>query len=139
MLPPINAPKERTIGIVQFIGIIVLAVLVVLGWDFGRRILDTMRLLDLDEQATAKVQALEQENSELKQLKQDVSSDDWVEYECRVLLRCARDNETIFVPIATPVPATPPAPVPTPQPQAPKPFWRAWLDGITDAIFGPPP
>lgn len=131
-----NSKKEKSLGFVQLLAIIVVAVAVFLAWDFGRRLLETMTLAQAAAAADQQLRAEEQTNAQLTQLKQDVSTDDWIERYVRSKWHWTRDNETIFVPaatpeaVATPVPTRPPLPTP-----APKEFWEYWLE----ALFGPPP
>src|SRR5262245_35179818 len=123
--------RERTFGISQFITIIVVAVALFLAWDFGRRILDTIQLVQAAQQAATDLQTAQRVNVQLKQLKNDVTTDEWVIKKSRIDLHYARDNETVFVPAATPVPPVPPPPaIPAPPP---RPWWQDWLE----AIFGP--
>jgi cell division protein FtsB len=126
--------KERSLGFVQLLAIIVIAVAVFLAWDFGRRLLDTMKLAQADAAAEQQLRQEEQTNSELTQLKQDVSTDDWVERYVRSKWHWTKDNETIFVPEVTPVPEAIPTPARPPAPTPPpKAFWEYWLE----ALFGP--
>jgi cell division protein FtsB len=131
-----NARKERSLGLVQVLAIVVVAVAVFLAWDFGRRLLDTMKLAQAASAADRQLQDEEQVHAQLTQLKGDISTDDWIEKYVRSKWHWTRDNETIFVPVATPAleptvvpvhPATPPPP--------PKAFWEYWLE----ALFGPAP
>lgn len=128
--------RERSLGFVQLLAIIVIAVAVFLAWDFGRRLLETMALSQGDANADQLLRDEEQVHAQLIQLKQDVSTDDWVERYVRSKWHWTRDNETIFVPAATPNPAaTPPPGPPAATPPPPKAFWEYWLE----ALFGPPP
>ncbi len=131
------APKERSIGFAQFLAIIGVAVIVFLGWDFGRRVLTTMNLLDQDAQASVKLQQLEQQNADLTELKSQVTTDAWVERQVRRQWHWVRENEVPFVPIATPVPTPELASPPTTAAPPAKPAWQQWLDSLTNALFGP--
>ncbi len=131
-------PRERTIGPGQFLIIIVVGAIVILGWDLGHRILATMDLLQQDSQADSRLHVLEQQNQDLTQLKNQVGSDAWVEGRVRNEWHWTRDGETIFVPAATPVAAPSPAPASASPPPLPaKPGWQQWLDSLINAIFGP--
>lgn len=131
----VSAKKERSLGFVQLLAIIVIAVAVFLAWDFGRRLLETMTLSQGDATADQQLREEEQVHAQLTQLKQDVSTDDWVERYVRSKWHWTRDNETIFVPVATPAAAATPAPThPTAPPPPPKAFWEDWLE----TLFGPP-
>ncbi len=126
------APKERTIGLVQFLVIIAVAVVVFLAWDFGHRMLDTMHLAQLDTQAGQQLSQLEEINQQLQQRKKDVSTDTFVEDYARENWKWTRPGETLFVPVATPVPPVPSAPVAAPPPPS-----KPWLQELLDKIFGP--
>ncbi len=130
-----SSPKERNLGFAQFLTIIVVAVAVFLAWDFGRRVVDTMQLAQADAAADQQLRVEEQTHAQLEQLKTDISTDDWVERYARLKWHWTRDNETIFVPAATPVPLPTPVPAAPAVPPAPKPFWEDWLE----ALFGPAP
>jgi hypothetical protein len=131
-----SSSKERHLGFAQFLAIIVAAVVIFLAWDFGRRVVETMQLAQADTAADLRLRQEEQTHAQLTQLKTDISTDDWAERYARLKWHWTRDNETIFVAAATPVPAPSPAPaVPAAVPPAPKPFWENWLE----ALFGPAP
>ncbi len=129
------SPKERTIGLAQFLLIIAVVLFIFLAWDFGRRMLDTMQLAQRDAQAGQQLQQLEQTHADLAQQKKDVSTDTFAEDYAREKWHWTREGETLFVPLATPVPT--PTPVPTVQPPAPPPksFWQELLD----KLYGPAP
>lgn len=102
-------------------------------WDFGRRILENVQLVQAAQTASAELANAEQVNAQLKQLKKDVTTDEWVMKKARVDLHYARENETLFIPAATPPPfQVTTAPV-VPVPES-RPFWQDWLQ----ALFGPP-
>lgn len=125
-----SSPKERTIGLAQFLAIIIAVVLVFVAWDFGRRVLDTMALAEKDTRAGQQMQNLEQIHTQLVQTKSDVTTDAFAERYARENWHWTREGETLFVPLATPV-ATP-TPVPTVASPAsdPKPFWGEFLDRL---------
>lgn len=128
--------KERSLGFVQLLAIIVVAVAVFLAWDFGRRMLDTVALAQSDASADQQLREEEKTYAQLTQLKQDVGTDDWIERYVRSKWHWTRANETIFVPAATAIPVeTPPPPRPSAPTPAPKTIWEYWLE----ALFGPPP
>ncbi len=131
------AIKERSIGLPQFLMIIAVAVVVFLGWDFGRRVLDTMDLLQRDAQAQVRLDAATQVNSQLKDVKGQVMTDDWVERYARNKWHWDREGEVVVVPIGPSAGAAKPAPAPTPPPPPAKPGWQQWLDSLINAIFGP--
>ncbi len=126
-------PKERTIGLAQFLAIIVVAVLVFLAWDFGRRVLDTVDLAQQDSQATIQLQNLEQINAQLAQTKADVTTSAYAERYARENWHWTREGETLFVPLATPVPTPTPVPTVVPPTPAPKPFWQEFLNWLYES------
>lgn len=128
--------RERNIGVSQFLVILFVAVVLILVWDFGRRIIETVRLIQAAQQAERELREAERINAQLIQLKQDILTDAWVERKARSDLHYAKENETLFVPIAT-RPIAPPTPPPLAiAPPAPaRPFWQDWLEWL----FGPTP
>ncbi len=123
-------PKERTIGLAQFLAIIIVVVLLFLAWDFGRRVVEMMNLADEDARAGQQVENLEALHARLVQTKSDVSTDAYAERYARENWHWTREGETLFVPLATPAPT--PTPIPTVAPPAPdsRPFWREFLDWL---------
>jgi hypothetical protein len=132
-----NSRKERSLGFVQVLAIIVVAVAVFLAWDFGRRLLDTMKLAQAAATADQQLRDEEQTNAQLTQLKGDIGTDGWIERYVRSKWHWTRGYETIFVPAATPMPLPTPSPAhpAAPPPPPPKAFWEYWLE----ALFGPAP
>jgi hypothetical protein len=128
-------PKERAIGLVQFLAIIAVAVVIFIAWDFGQRVLQTMRLAELDAQAGQELHAQEKIHADLQKLKDYVGTDAYVEQYAREKWHWQGSNETLFVPIATPVPTPTPVPTVVPPTPAPKSFWQDLLD----KIYGPAP
>ncbi len=126
-------PKERTIGLAQFLAIIIVAVLVFLAWDFGRRVLDAMTLAEQDLAAGQQVERLEQIHAQLVQTKTDVSTNVYAERYARENWHWTREGETLFVPLATPAPTPTPIPTIAPPAPGPKPFWRQLLDWLYDS------
>lgn len=122
----------RSLGLVQISILIIVAVLFMMTWDFGRRILENVQLVQAAQAATAELAHANQVNAQLKQLKKDVTTDDWVTKKARVDLHYARENETLFIPAATPPPPAAPAAPAAPAPDI-RPVWQDWLE----ALFGP--
>jgi len=122
----------KTLGLPQFLIIIIVAVAFILSWDFGRRILETVQLVQAVQAANQQLAQEEQINAQLKQLKKDVITDDWVAKKARVDLHYAKENETLFIPAATPPAPGAPAPVVSVPPTV-RPVWQDWLE----ALFGP--
>jgi cell division protein FtsB len=123
----------KTLGIPQFIIIIIVAVAFILSWDFGRRIFETVQLVQAAQAAEQELQQVKSANTQLRQLKRDVTTDEWVVKKARVDLHYARENETLFIPAATPAPPGMPAPQVVPAPPA-----RTFWDDVLEALFGPP-
>lgn len=122
----------KTLGLPQFLVIIVVSVVFILSWDFGRRILETVQLVQAVRAADQQLAQDQLENQQLIDLKKRVTTDDWVTKEARVNLRYAKDTETLFIPVN--VPSTSAAPTPAAEPAPPeRPIWQDWLE----ALFGP--
>lgn len=122
----------KTLGLPQFLIIIVVSVVFILSWDFGRRILETVQLVQAVRAADQQLEQDQSENQQLIDLKKRVTTDDWVTKEARVNLRYAKDTETLFIPVN--VPSASAAVTPPPEPAPPeRPFWQDWLE----ALFGP--
>lgn len=122
----------KSLGIIQIFVLLVVATLFIMTWDFGRRILENVQLVQASQAAEQELAQVEQINLQLRQLKKDVITDDWVAKKARVDLHYAQPNETLFIPAATPPPLSLPAPKVT-TPSVERPFWQDWLE----AIFGP--
>ncbi len=123
----------KSLGLSQFIVIIAIAVALILSWDFSRRILETIQLAQQVQAAERELAQATAVNAKLKQLKQDVTKDEWVEKTARARLHYAQANETLFIPAATPPAPAAPAPIVLPPP----PTRSIWQD-ILQALFGPP-
>jgi hypothetical protein len=126
--------RERPLALSQFIVIIVVVVVLLLAWDLWQRINDTMLQVRALEQAGRDLQALEYANGELRELKQYVLSDAFVEKKARTGNHFARENEVLVVPIARPPAKATPVPV-VAQPPPPRPIWQ----DVLDALFGSTP
>lgn len=124
--------RERNFGVSQLVVIFVIAVIVAFGWDFKTRLGETITLIQEAQTADAKLQEAERINAQLKQLKKDVTTDEWVIKKARVDLHYARENETLVIPAVTPPPPSAQAKITAPTPP-PRPFWHDWLE----AVFGP--
>ncbi len=130
-----SSSKERSIGLVQFLAIIAVVVGVFIAWDFGRRVLDGMRLAELDARADQELRMEQQTHDNLQQLQSYVQTDAYAEQYAREKWHWQGENETEFIPIATPVPTATPRPKAVPPTPAPKSFWQELLD----KIYGPAP
>src|SRR5581483_3916801 len=102
----------KTLGLTQIIVIVIVAVSLIMAWDFGQRILDTVELVRAAQAADQELAEAQSINAKLIQLKRDVMTDDWVIKKDRADLHHARENETLFVPAATPPPPSALAPTP---------------------------
>ena len=124
----------KALGLPQIIILLVVATGLILAWDFGRRILETVQLVQAAQAADQQLVQVQKVNVQLNQLKQDVTTDDWVIKEARANLHYARDNETLVIPAATPIPSAPPTPVP----DVPVPSHSPWDDFIKalQQLFG---
>jgi cell division protein FtsB len=124
----------KSLGLVQIFVLVVVATLFIMTWDFGRRILENVQLVQAAQAADAELAHALQVNAQLQELKKDVTTDDWVIKKARVDLHYAKENETLFIPASTPPPHAAPAPVVVSAPPA-RPIWQDWLE----AIFGTSP
>lgn len=122
----------KTLGLTQFVIIVVVVVSLIMAWDFGRRILETVELVQAAQQADQELERVQAENETLKQLKHDVTTDSWVIKIARAELHYAQSNETLFIPAATPPPPAAPAPAaPAVEPQT-----DSWLQDLLKTLFG---
>lgn len=119
----------KSLGLYQILILIVVAALFMMTWDFGRRIVENVQLVQAVQAADAQLASVQKENAALVQLKKDVVTDEWVERKARSGLHYTRAGETLFIPInhdntsPTPVPVVAPAP-----PE--RPIWLDWLETI---------
>lgn len=122
----------KSLGVIQIFVLLVVATLFIMTWDFGRRILENVQLVQAAQSADQELANAEQANIQLKQLKKDVTTDDWLTKKARVDYHYAKENETLFIPAATPPPRQAAAPaVPAPPPP------RTWWQDALETIFGP--
>lgn len=123
----------KSLGFIQIVVLLCVAALFILTWDFGRRIVENVTLVHAAQAADAELVNAEKINVQLRELKEDVTTDEWVIKKARVDLHYARENETLFIPAATPIaPNNAPAPVIQTAPPT-RPFWQDLLE----TIFGP--
>lgn len=122
----------KSLGLIQIFVLLVVATLFVMTWDFGRRILENVQLVQAAQAADAQLARVQEQHDQLTKLKQDVSTDPWVERNARTNLHYTREGETLFIPIHRTAPPPAPEPVTTSAPPA-RPIWQDWLE----AIFGP--
>lgn len=124
----------RTLSLSQFVIIIIVAVALIFAWDFGRRIVETVQMVQTLQAADRQLAQVQEQNAKLLTLKQDVTRDDWVEKQARARLHYTKDGETVFIPAATPPAPAAPAPVIVTTP-AERTIW----DNVLEALFGPMP
>jgi cell division protein FtsB len=86
----------KSLGFIQIFVLLVVATLFIMTWDFGRRILENVQLVQAAQAADQELAQVNQANAQLVQLKKDVTTDDWVIKKARVDLHYARDNETTY-------------------------------------------
>lgn len=120
----------KSLGLIQIFVLLVVATLFIMTWDFGRRILENVQLVQAAQAADQELAQVQQANTQLVQLKKDVTTDDWVIKKARVDLHYARANETLFIPAATPPPNSVQAPVVAPAAPPEHPIWQDWLEMI---------
>jgi hypothetical protein len=123
----------KTLGLSQFIIITAIAVVLIFSWDFGRRIVESVQLVQAAQAADQKLEQVQEVNAELTSLKSDVTKDEWVEKQARARLHYAKNNETLVIPAATP--PAPSAPAPSVAPVTP-PERTIWQD-VLEVLFGP--
>lgn len=121
----------KSLGWIQIVFLLLVGALFILTWDFGRRVIENVQLVRAAQEAEQELNRAETVNLQLKQLKKDVTTDDWVIKKARVDLHYAQENETLFIPAATPAPHTSPTPVSVPSSPS-RPFWQDLLE----ALFG---
>ena len=122
----------KSLGVIQIFVLLVVATLFIMTWDFGRRILENVQLVQAAQAADQELAQVNQANTQLIQLKKDVTTDDWVIKKARVDLHYARANETLFIPAATPAAGSVASPVVASPAPIEHPFWQDWLQ----IIFG---
>jgi cell division protein FtsB len=124
----------RNLSVSQFFIIIIIAVALIFAWDFGRRIVETVQMVQTLQAADRQLTQLEEAKAKLLTLKQDVTRDDWVEKQARARLHYTKEGETVFIPAATPpAPAAPASVIAVPVPVPERTIW----DDLLEALFGP--
>lgn len=123
----------KSLSLSQFVIIIAIAVALIFAWDFGRRIVETVQLVQTLQVADQRLTQVEEANAKLRALKQDVTNDEWVEKQARARLHYTKDGETVVIPATTPPAPNAPAPAAL---EAPAPERTIW-DDILEALFGP--
>lgn len=88
----------RTLGLSQFVIIIAIAVALIFAWDFGRRIVETVQMVQALQAADRQLAQAEQANTRLTALKQDVTDDEWLEKQARARLHYTRATKRFLSP-----------------------------------------
>lgn len=124
----------KTLGLPQFLTVVIVAIALILSWDFGHRILEIRQLAQAVQAADLELAQVTQANVQLKELLQDVTSTPWLIREARVRFHWTRQGETVVIPIQPPAkPAAAPTPRPLPLPERPV------LQDLFDTLFGGAP
>lgn len=101
-------------------------------WDFSQRILINLQLWQLEKTYEQQVREEEARNAQLRQLRDDVITDDFVIDYTRRNWRWALANDTVVIPQITPAPTpVPVSPTPTPLPT------KTLQQELFDLLFGP--
>jgi hypothetical protein len=116
----------------QVVAIIFLVATAFFLWDFSQRVLTNVRLAQSEKQLEQSVADEEAKNKDLREQKQRVQTDAYVEDFVRRNWHWAKPEDTVVIPqitaLPTPVPSAPEsAPLPA------KPWWQDWFD----FLFGP--
>ncbi len=115
----------------RFMGVLALAIILYLGWDFSQRIGMSLRLQQSEKAMASRVIQAEATHTALEDQKKRVQSNDFVEEYVRRNWHWAREGEIVVIAQITPA-----APSPTPRPTTPisePPWWQ----GLYDFLFGP--
>ena len=117
-------------GSIQLVLIVVFAFTLYFVWDFGQRVVTSVRLTQSEQAAELDVAHAQATQTALVEKKKQVQSDTYVESVVRKW-RWAKDGETVVVtqitPAPTPVVSAPPS---TPAPEPP------WWQQILNFLFG---
>ena len=114
----------------QILAVLVFALALYFVWDFGQRLVASVRLDQAAAQAQVDVDHAVATQTTLAQEKQLVESPEYVETVVRGW-HWAKPGEVVVIPQITPA-STPPSPDPAPTP-TPAPVWQE----ILDFLFGP--
>ncbi|MCX7838903.1 MAG: hypothetical protein N2559_05545 [Anaerolineae bacterium] len=117
---------------IQTIALFLIIVAAFFLWDFSQRILINLQLWQLEKTYEQQVREEEMRNTELRQLRDYVATDEFVNDYARRNWRWALPNDTVVIPQITPVPT------PTPRPTTPTPIPTKTLQQqLFDFFFGP--
>jgi hypothetical protein len=116
----------------QVIAIVIFAATLFFLWDFSQRVITNVRLAQTEKMYEQRAAREETKNNALREQKQRVQTDAYVEGYVRENWHYALPGDNVVIPQATPAP-TPSvsAPAPTPPPA------KAWWQDLFDFLFGP--
>lgn len=117
---------------IQTIALFLVIVVAFFLWDFSQRILINLQLWQLEKMYEQQVREEEARNAQLRQLRDYVTTDDFVIDYTRRNWRWALANDTVVIPQITLAPTPIPIP-PTPTPLPTKTLQQE----LFDLLFGP--
>ena len=123
---------------IQIVGIVIIAVLLFIGWDFSQRITLTLRLRQTEQDLDQRIAQAQATRTALQEQKKRALTDAFVEDWVRRKMHYIRDGETLVIPQVTPAPTAPPAALPAqgdgnPSDAPPSTWWQELLE----FLFGP--
>ena len=116
--------------LLQVAGVIGLALFLFLAWDFGQRVMLTIRLKQLETSVDAQVAAAQATHDALTDLKKRATTDAFIEDKVRREKHYVRDGETIILTQVTPAA---PADAAVSSTSAPSSWWQ----DLWNLLFGP--
>ncbi len=122
----------HSLGWSHFLLIVIVAVGLIFSWDFGRRIVENMQLMQEIKIAERELAVQEQTHATLVALKARTKSPEWIEEQARRRFHYAKPDETIIIPAATP-----PAPAKSVPVEVPPPPERTIWQDVLETLFGP--
>lgn len=123
---------------IQIVGIILFAFLLFISWDFGQRIMLSMRVRQNEQELDQQIAQAEATRAALQEQKKRAMTDAFVEDWVRRKQHYVRDGEILVIPQITPAPSPSPVAIPAPSDgntgDAPQSNW--WQD-LLEFLFGP--
>jgi hypothetical protein len=116
----------------QVIAIVIFAATLFFLWDFSQRVITNVRLAQTEKLYEQRVAQEEAKNNALREQKQRVQTDAYVEGYVRGNWHYALPGDNVVMPQVTPEP-TPSASAPAPA----APPTKAWWQDLLDFLFGP--
>lgn len=116
----------------QVIAILIFVATVFFLWDYSQRVINNVRLAQIEKAYEQAVSQEELRNLELRRRKQEVQTDAYADWYVRHYWRWALPGDTVVVPQIPPTP-TPHRQTPTPTPIPTKTWQQEWFD----FLFGP--